>query len=146
MEASVSTSKNNLMESSPGAQKNDPSLFLPYTANKCLSVERRITLSMDVDKIEAAEKALDEFINARSRQKKEAIAEEEMWRAGARRHRHKIRLANGRAWVEYFDHLAFCHERRADEYRDRSREVSAMVDTLADEGEGVAASETMSGN
>jgi hypothetical protein len=41
---------------------------------------------------------------------------------------------------------SICHERRAGEYRDRSREVAAMVEALVDEapgpeeeGEGVAA-------
>jgi hypothetical protein len=90
----------------------------------------------DVEAVEKAERDLDRFISRRSATQEEAEALEEMWRASERRHRQKVRLANGHAWVAYFDHLALCCERRAHEYRDRSREVSAMVDAL-NEGEGV---------
>jgi hypothetical protein len=90
----------------------------------------------DVDAVEPAEASLDAFILKRSRGRDKANALEEMWRASERRHRRTVRLANGHAWVEYFDHLALCHERRAGEYRDRSREVSTLVEALVDEGEG----------
>jgi hypothetical protein len=41
---------------------------------------------------------------------------EELWRASERRQRHKLRLANGHAWVGYFDHLALYHEGRAGQW------------------------------
>ena len=92
---------------------------------------------MDTFDVKAVEKVgveLDRFIEKRAREKADANKVEEIWRASERRHRYKIRLANGHAWVEYFDHLALCCERRADEYRDRGREVSEMVEALAEEG------------
>ena len=61
-------------------------------------------------------------------QEADADKVEELWRASEPRQRHKLRLANGHAWVGYFDHLALCHEGRAGKYRDRSREVGAMID------------------
>ena len=104
---------------------------------------------MDLFDVEAAEKAeqqINLFIDKRSREREEANRVEAAWAESTRRHRQKVRLANGHAWVGYFDHLASCHERRADEYHDRSREVAAMVEALVDEapgpeeeGEGVAA-------
>ena len=88
----------------------------------------------DIEAAEKAEKSIDAFINRRrSKAKEKANALEELWRASERRHRRNIRLANGQAWVAYFDKLASSHERRAGEYRDRSREVAAMVNALADE-------------
>ena len=100
----------------------------------------------DVEAVEKAEASIDAFILKCSKERDEANAQEEQWRASERRLRRKVRLANGHAWVEYFDNLAACHERRAGEYRDRSREVAAMVEALVDEapgpeeeGEGVAA-------
>lgn len=87
----------------------------------------------DLEAVERAEAELDNFISKRSREREEANRTEELWRASERRNRHKIRLANGHAWVEYFDHLALCHERRADEFRDRSREVLALVEALREE-------------
>jgi hypothetical protein len=94
------------------------------------SINRGV-VSLDLFDIEAAEKAeksIDAFINRRSKAKEKANAEEELWRASERRHRRKVRLTHGHAWIEYFDHLALCHKRRADEFRDRSREVAAFVD------------------
>ena len=100
----------------------------------------------DVEAVERAGASISAFINSRSKAKEKANAQEELWRASECRHRHKVRLANGHAWVEYFENLASSHERRADEFRDRSREVSAIVEALVDEtpgpeeeGEGVAA-------
>jgi hypothetical protein len=96
-------------------------------------------ISLDLFDIEAAEKAeksMDEFVNRRSKAKEKANAQEELLRATERRHRRKIRLAKSHAWIDYFDHLALCHERRAVEFRDRSRDVSAIVDAPADEAPG----------
>jgi hypothetical protein len=100
----------------------------------------------DVETVEKSEASIDAFILKRSREREEANRIEEAWAESTRRYRHKVRLANGYAWVDYFDHLALRHERRADEFRDRSREVAAMVEALVDEapgpeeeGEGVAA-------
>lgn len=87
----------------------------------------------DIEAAEKAEKSIDEFINRRSKAKEKANAEEELWRASVRRHRRKVRLANGHAWINYFEHLAACHKRRAEEFRDRSREVAALVEALAEE-------------
>lgn len=92
---------------------------------------------LDVEALEKAESQIDQFIEKRSREREEANRVEAAWAESALRHRRKMRLANGHAWVEYFEQLALCHERRADEYRDRSREVSTMVDALSAEGEGV---------
>ena len=91
---------------------------------------------MDLFDVEAAEKAeqqINLFIDKRSREREEANRVEAAWAESTRRHRRKVRLTNGNAWVEYFDHLASCHERRADEFRDRSREVAALVEALAEE-------------
>ena len=87
----------------------------------------------DVGARARAESEIDRFISKRSREREEANRIEAAWAESARRHRHETRLANGNAWVAYFDHLALCCERRADEYRARSREVSGMIDAL-DEG------------
>ncbi len=92
----------------------------------------------NVNAIERAESEIDRFISKRTREREEANRIEAAWAESAHRHRYKTRVSNGRAWVAYFDHLALCCERRADEYRDRSREVSEMVEALADEGEGGA--------
>jgi hypothetical protein len=57
----------------------------------------------DVDAVERAESEIDNFISKRALEKVEANRTEEMWRTSELRHRHKIRLANGHAWIEYFD-------------------------------------------
>jgi hypothetical protein len=88
---------------------------------------------LDPAAVERAESEIDNFINKRAGARDKANALEEMWRASERRHRRKVRLANGHAWVAYFDHLALCYERRADEYWDRSREVSEMIYALGSE-------------
>jgi hypothetical protein len=125
----------------PGARKDGPLFFVLlikqlFGSTQVSQPKGESFLIDDVEAVEKAERDLDRFISRRSASQEEAEALEEMWRASERRHRLKIRLANGHAWVAYFDRLALCCERRADEYRDRSREVSAMVDAL-NEGEGV---------
>ena len=92
-----------------------------------------VTDPLDVAAIERAERDLDAFVNKRSKEREEANAEEELWRVSERRHRRKARIANGHAWVEYYEHLAHCHEQRAEEYRNRSRKASELVAALADE-------------
>jgi hypothetical protein len=87
----------------------------------------------DVEAVEAAKALIDAFISKRSLEKQEANRVEAAWAESAIRQRRKVRFANGRAWRDYYDHLALCCERRADEYRDRSREVSEMIGAL-DEG------------
>jgi hypothetical protein len=87
----------------------------------------------DVEAAEKAEQQINLFIDKRSREREEANRVEAAWAESTRRHRRKVHLTNGNAWVEYFDHLASCHERRADEFRDRSREVAALVEALAEE-------------
>lgn len=64
---------------------------------------------MDVEKTEAAEKSLDEFINRRSKQKKRANQEEELWRASERRVLEKRRRENREAWIDFHgrQHRAF---------------------------------------
>lgn len=91
---------------------------------------------MDVEAVERVEAELDAFISKRAREMAEANRTEEMWRASERRHRRKVRLANGQAWIDCFDHLALCHERRAAEYKDKSRGVAEMVSTLEGEAGG----------
>jgi hypothetical protein len=63
----------------------------------------------DVDKIEAAEKQLDAFINSRSRDKEKANEEEELWRASERRVLQKRRRANRQAWLDHHAHLQAIH-------------------------------------
>jgi hypothetical protein len=129
------------MKISPGARKDGRSLFFTlyikqlFVSSTSKLSERRTMDLFDVEAVERAEAELDNFISKRSREREEANRVEAAWAESTRRHRHKVRLANGYAWVEYFDHLALCHERRADEFRDRSREVSGMVKALA-AGEG----------
>ncbi len=87
----------------------------------------------DVEAVERAESEIDRFILKRDRERAEANRTEELWRRSEARQRRKVQIANGRDWVAYLEHLALCCERRAGEYRDRSREVAAMVAALADE-------------
>lgn len=91
---------------------------------------------MDVDKIEAVEKALDEFINARSRQKKEANAEEELWRASERRVREKRRRANRQAWIDHHGYMNRLHLGLANEHADKRSRLMLETQNL-DEGAGV---------
>ncbi len=66
----------------------------------------------------------------RSREREGASRPEEMWRPSERRHRHKISLAIGHAWIGYVEHLALCQERRPDEYKDKSHGKDEMVRAL----------------
>jgi hypothetical protein len=94
---------------------------------------RRMIEHLDYEAVEAAEASIDAFVSKRDREREELNRVEDAWAESTRRHRRKVRLANGHAWIAYFDHLALCYERRADEFRDRSRKVAALVEALAEE-------------
>jgi hypothetical protein len=96
-----------------------------------LVVERRTILNVDVNKIEAAEASLDQFIERRAREKADANRIEEGWAISERRHRERRRGANRQEWREYEMHMARLHASLSEEHRAKAerlieREVEAM--------------------
>jgi hypothetical protein len=73
----------------------------------------------DVEAAERGEKSLDEFINRRSKQKKRANQEEELWRSSERRVREKRRRENQEAWIVHHGRMHLLYLELAAEHADR---------------------------
>jgi hypothetical protein len=82
---------------------------------------------MDFEAVEAAEAALDQFIERRARGREDAQREEEFWKESTRRVNEKRRRENLAAWCEYYRQLALRHH-------DLAAENAARADALAGEG------------
>ncbi len=81
---------------------------------------------MDPETVERVEQELDQFVERRAREAKDAAAVEELWAESTRRDRERRREANREAWREYERHLERVHMGLALEHR-------AKADALVDE-------------
>jgi hypothetical protein len=86
---------------------------------------------LDPVAVERAEKSINEFINARSKAKKKANEEEELWKASERLHKEKLREENRSEWISFFDRMAQCHARIAEDYE---RRAEALYDKILEKG------------
>jgi hypothetical protein len=82
-------------------------------------------MDIDVDKIEAVEKQLDAFINARSKTKTRANEEEALWKLSERRVQEKRRRKNRQSWLEYYEHMNRLHLGIAEEHASRRARLLA---------------------
>jgi hypothetical protein len=91
--------------------------------------ERRL----DVD-LGAASDQIDALIEKRSRQRSEANAVEELWRASVRRHNARVRRQHRAEWFTYFSNLAAALRASAEEF---DRKAEALLEET-DRGEGAS--------
>jgi hypothetical protein len=90
-----------------------------------VDVEVERSTGLDPFSVERAEASLDAFINSRSRDKKKANSEEEMWRASERRVRAQRRQENRQSWLEYYEKMNRLHLGIAAEHADRRSRLLA---------------------
>jgi hypothetical protein len=79
----------------------------------------------DVEATERIESEIDAFISKRSRERKEANAEEEAWKESTRRVNEKRRQANRKAWIDYFGHMNRLYLSLAADHADRRSRLMA---------------------
>src|SRR5215212_4347563 len=75
--------------------------------------------TFDVTAVERAEASLDAFINSRSRDKKRANEQEELWAALERRVREKRSHELQQAWIDHHGHMSVLHTDLALEHADK---------------------------
>jgi hypothetical protein len=83
---------------------------------------------------ERAERSIDEFINACSKAKKKANAEEEAWKESTRRVNLKRQRENREAWTAHHGHMHRLHLALATEHADRRSRLLAEDYAGLDEG------------
>ena len=82
---------------------------------------------MDPVHVEKVEAELDQFIEKRAREAKDAEKVEELWAASERKERRKRRQRNGWAWIDYHQGLARFHRDLAHEHEDRAEHVRELL-------------------
>jgi hypothetical protein len=88
----------------------------------------------DVEATERIESEIDAFISKRSRERKEANAEEEAWKESTRRVNETRRRANRQAWIDHFGHMNRLHLSLAAEDADKRVCLLAESGYEPDEG------------
>lgn len=84
---------------------------------------------MDVSNIEAAEASIDQFIERRARDARDAAVIDEAWRDSEIRHRDRRREENREAWHGFHAHMQELHASLSEEHR-------AKAQALLEEPEG----------
>ncbi len=85
--------------------------------------------SIDVSNIEAAEASIDQFIERRARDARDAAVIDEAWRDSEIRHRDRRREENREAWHGFHAHMQELHASLSEEHR-------AKAQALLEEPEG----------
>ncbi len=75
----------------------------------------------DVEAIEVAEAQLDQFIERRAREARDAKLVEVAWAESVRRHQARRREQNRWEWIRFFEHMRDLHQGLADEHRSSAR-------------------------
>ncbi len=98
---------------------------------------------MDVERVEAVEAELDNFIGRRARKAGEgrnrADEEAERWRRADARYKAAVQLVHAKAWAQYFGGLALASHDAAARYAEKRDRALALVKELETDNEGGAA-------
>src|SRR4051812_34878742 len=86
-----------------------PGLFFYLNTKQLFGGRKENHLKVDVDRIEAAEKSIDAFINSQSKAKTRANEEADLWKASERRVQEIRRRENREAWLEYYEMMNQLH-------------------------------------
>ncbi len=79
---------------------------------------------MDVSNIEAAEASIDQFIERRARDARDAAVIDEAWWDSEIRHRDRRREENREAWHGFHPHMQELHASLSEEHRAKARPSS----------------------
>ena len=82
---------------------------------------------MDPAHVEKVEAELDQFVERRAREAKDAQRVQELWAESERKERNKRRQRNGWAWVSFYESLARAHWRLAHEHEDKAAHVRELL-------------------
>ncbi len=82
---------------------------------------------MDPAHVEKVEAELDQFVEHRAREAKDAEKVEELWAKSERVHRQKRRQANGWGWIRHFEGLAHTHRSLALENENKAARVRLLL-------------------
>ncbi len=89
---------------------------------------------MDVERVEAVEAELDNFIQRRARKAGEgrnrADEEAERWREKDARYKARVQLVHARAWAEHYGALALASHDAAARYAEKRDQALAIVREL----------------
>jgi hypothetical protein len=85
---------------------------------------------LDLAAVERAESEIDQFILKRNRERDEAHAIQELWRASEARHRERRREENLEAWRSFHGHMQALHAGLAAEHEAKAKAL------LEEPGEG----------
>ncbi len=82
---------------------------------------------MDPAHVEKVEAELDQFVERRARETKDAKKVEELWANSERVHRQKRRQANGWSWIRPYEGLAHTHRSLALENENKAARVRVLL-------------------
>ena len=82
---------------------------------------------MDPAYVEKVEAELDQFVERRAREAKDAKRVQELWAESERKERERRREHNGWLWISYHEHLARFHQDLAHEHEDKANHVRELL-------------------